>query len=81
MQSRTLVISPTFNERLNLRELATRFFAAAPDCHLLIVDDDSPDGTAALCRELQAEFPSLLLLERKDERGLGRAYLAGLRYG
>lgn len=78
---RTLLISPTFNERMNVRELASRFFAAAPDCHLLIVDDDSPDGTAALCRELQAEYPSLHLLERKEARGLGRAYLAGLRYG
>jgi dolichol-phosphate mannosyltransferase len=77
----TLVVSPTFNERMNLRELVSRFFAAAPDCHLLIVDDDSPDGTAAFCRELQQEFPRLHLLERREERGLGRAYLAGLRYG
>lgn len=78
---RTLLVSPTYNERLNLRELVTRFFAAAPDCHLLIVDDQSPDGTAALCRELQAEYPALHLIERKSERGLGRAYVAGLRYG
>jgi dolichol-phosphate mannosyltransferase len=77
----TLLVSPTYNERMNLRDLVTRFFAAAPDCHLLIVDDDSPDGTGALCRELQADYPNLHLLERKEQRGLGRAYLAGLRYG
>jgi dolichol-phosphate mannosyltransferase len=76
-----LLVSPTYNESMNLRDLVSRFFAAAPDCHLLIVDDDSPDGTAALCRELQTQYPGLRLLERKSDRGLGRAYLAGLQYG
>jgi len=78
---RTLLVVPTYNERMNLPELVSRFFAAVPECHLLVVDDDSPDGTADLCRELQAKHAGLHLLERKEARGLGRAYLAGLRYG
>lgn len=76
-----LLVAPTYNERDNLQELVTRVFTAAPDCHLLVVDDDSPDGTADLCGELQGRYPGLRLLRRTGARGLGRAYLAGLRYG
>ncbi|MFL6263123.1 MAG: polyprenol monophosphomannose synthase [Thermoanaerobaculia bacterium] len=80
-EERVLLVVPTYNERANLQELATRFFSAAPRCHLLIVDDESPDGTADLCAELQREHPGLHLLRRTGVRGLGRAYIAGLRYG
>jgi dolichol-phosphate mannosyltransferase len=76
-----LLVVPTYNERDNLEELVARVFAAAPGCHLLIVDDDSPDGTAELCRELRERYPRLRLLHRKEGRGLGRAYLAGLDQG
>src|SRR6185295_18686603 len=76
-----LLVVPTYNERANLQELVARFFAAVPRCHLLIVDDESPDGTADLCVELQREHPGLHLLRRTGARGLGRAYIAGLRYG
>lgn len=76
-----LLVVPTYNERDNLQELVARFFAAVPDCHLLVVDDDSPDGTAELCGELQRQYPGLHLLRRTGARGLGRAYVAGLRYG
>ncbi|HEX6903581.1 MAG TPA: polyprenol monophosphomannose synthase [Thermoanaerobaculia bacterium] len=76
-----LLVVPTYNERDNLRELVTRFFSAVPDCHLLVVDDGSPDGTADLCGELQREYPGLHLLRRTGARGLGRAYVAGLRHG
>jgi dolichol-phosphate mannosyltransferase len=76
-----LLVVPTYNERANLPELVTRFFSAVPHCHLLVVDDDSPDGTADLCSELQREYPGLHLLRRTGARGLGRAYTAGLRYG
>jgi dolichol-phosphate mannosyltransferase len=78
---RFLMVVPTYNERSNLADLAERFFAAPVAADLLVVDDQSPDGTAALCRELQARFPRLQLLERSGPRGLGRAYLAGLRAG
>lgn len=76
-----LLVTPTYNERDNLPELTARVFATVPDCHLLVVDDGSPDGTADLCEELQRQYPGLRLLRRTGARGLGRAYLAGLRYG
>lgn len=76
-----LMVVPTYNERANLAQLVTRFFANTADLDLLIVDDESPDGTAELGRDLQRQFPRLRLLERKGPRGLGRAYLAGIRAG
>lgn len=77
----TLVVVPTYNEHDNLAELAERFFASLPGAHLLVVDDDSPDGTAALARELASRYPTLELLARHGPRGLGRAYVAGLQHG
>lgn len=77
----TLLVVPTYNERSNIHELVTRFFACLENVHLLIVDDESPDGTADRCEELQAQYPNLRLLRRKGERGLGRAYLAGIHWG
>lgn len=79
--SEVLLVVPTYNERTNLRALVERFFRALPRAHLLVVDDESPDGTADLCRELQRQHPGLRLLRRTGARGLGLAYIAGLRYG
>ena len=76
-----LLVVPTYNERANLQELVARVFSAVPHCHLLIVDDDSPDGTAELCSELKQQYAGLHFLRRTDGRSLGRAYIAGLRYG
>lgn len=80
-KERTLLVVPTYNESSNLPELVTRFFSHVADVHLLIVDDKSPDGTADLCAELQKRYPNLMLLRREGARGLGRAYLAGIRLG
>lgn len=77
----TLLVVPTYNESGNIRELVTRFFTYVENVHLLVVDDESPDGTADICEALQKTHPNLLLLRRKGERGLGRAYLAGIRTG
>ena len=76
-----MIVVPTYNERDNLTDLVERFFAETKGLDLLIVDDASPDGTAALGRRLQERFPRLRLLERQGPRGLGRAYLAGMRVG
>ncbi len=77
----TLVIVPTYNERSNIDELVEQFFAAVPPAHLLVVDDDSPDGTAARVEQLTANYPNLSVLRRTGERGLGHAYTEGIRYG
>jgi dolichol-phosphate mannosyltransferase len=76
----TWIIVPTYNERANIAELVTRTFAATPSCHLLVVDDGSPDGTAAEVAALQGQYPHLHLLERQGKQGLGSAYRVGFRY-
>lgn len=78
---RGLLITPTYNERDNLGELVDGFFAVEHDLDLLVVDDESPDGTADLCAELTRRYPRLHLVRRKGKRGLGRAHLAGFEYG
>ncbi len=76
----TTIITPTYNERDNLQPLVERVFGALdPDqTELLIVDDDSPDGTADVGRALGATWP-VRVLHRKDERGLATAVIEGLR--
>jgi dolichol-phosphate mannosyltransferase len=79
-EARTLIIVPTYNESSNIAELIPQVFSNAPNAHLLIVDDDSPDGTAAIVEEQRSTYPNLTVLRRKGERGLGRAYTEGIHY-
>jgi dolichol-phosphate mannosyltransferase len=73
-----LIVVPTFNERSNIEQLVGQIFAEVKDIHVLVVDDDSPDGTAAFVEGLSARHPNLRVLRRTSERGLGRAYTAGI---
>jgi dolichol-phosphate mannosyltransferase len=77
----TLIIIPTYKESSNITKLVPQFFAHAGNAHLLVVDDDSPDGTAEIVEKLMATYPNLGLLRREGERSLGRAYTAGIRHG
>ena len=61
---KTLVISPTYNERKNVTSLVDAVFKVNPDYHLLIIDDNSPDGTADLVKRLQLRYDNLFLEER-----------------
>ncbi|MBI4201131.1 MAG: polyprenol monophosphomannose synthase [Chloroflexi bacterium] len=78
---KTIVVVPTYNEAGNLPQLADRLFAqGVPDMELLVVDDNSPDGTAAVAEALGARFSQkVYLLRRASKEGLGPAYLAGFR--
>ncbi len=76
----TLIIIPTFNERENLPDVVARVRAVACPLDILVVDDNSPDGTGALADELAARDPSLSVLHRKEKNGLGRAYCAGFKW-
>ena len=76
-----LIVVPTYNESGNIPELIPQIFGRANQAHVLIVDDDSPDGTAEVVERLRGDYPRLHLLRRSGERGLGRAYTAGLHYG
>lgn len=76
----TLVIVPTYNERDNLRALVQRVVGLPTPVDLLIVDDNSPDGTGVLADELAAQIPVVHVLHRPEKAGLGRAYCAGFAW-
>lgn len=78
---RVLVLVPTYNERENLPRLAARVRDAVPHADLLILDDDSPDGTGDVADELAAADPHVHVLHRRTKEGLGAAYLAGFAWG
>jgi dolichol-phosphate mannosyltransferase len=76
-----LVVMPTYNEIENLERVADRLHTAVPDVRLLVVDDDSPDGTGELADKLAADDPRVHVLHRPGKSGLGPAYVAGFRWG
>ncbi len=79
--SDSLVLIPTFNEIENIAAIVKAVFALPERFDVLVIDDNSPDGTALIVKELQQEFPSQLhLLERPGKQGLGRAYIAGFEW-
>jgi dolichol-phosphate mannosyltransferase len=78
---KTLIVVPTYNERENIAALVPAIFEATPDVEILVVDDNSPDGTGEVVRSLQSRFPHVHLLSRRGKEGLGKAYLAGFRWG
>ena len=79
--SDALVIIPTYNEKENIREIIGAVFGLPEPFHLLIVDDNSPDGTGALVKELLPVYEGRLFLEeRQNKSGLGTAYIHGFRW-
>jgi len=77
---KALVIVPTYNEAENIRELVPRILDQDPGMEILVVDDNSTDGTGALVDELRQTEPRLHVLHRPKKLGLGTAYVAGFRY-
>ena len=78
---KTLVIMPTFNEVLNLEHSVTDLLAHNPSVSLLIVDDNSPDGTGSLADKLAASDDRIQVMHRQEKSGLAGAYLAGFAWG
>lgn len=79
--TKRLVIVPTYNEAENIDKLVRNVFAQQRSFDILVVDDNSPDGTAAMVHALQNEFKDrLYLLQRKGKNGLGTAYIAGFKW-
>ena len=78
---RVLVIIPTYDEAENIADVLDRVHTAAPDAHVLVVDDGSPDGTGDLVEAMAADDERLHLLRRPGKAGLGSAYRAGFRWG
>ena len=78
---RKLVIIPTYNEKENIEKIVRKVFSLEGGYHILIIDDGSPDGTAAIVKGLMTEYGDrLFLIERAGKLGLGTAYLTGFRW-
>ena len=78
--SKTLVVVPTYNERENLPPLMQRLMALPVKVEMLVVDDNSPDGTGKIADELAAKSGVVHVLHRNEKNGLGRAYIAGFKW-
>jgi dolichol-phosphate mannosyltransferase len=76
----TLVVVPTYNERENLTPLTERLFALGLPVDVLVVDDDSPDGTGQIADRLAHQNAAIHVLHRDQKRGLGQAYIAGFKW-
>ncbi len=77
-----LVLIPTYNEKENIENIIRTVFDLEGNFHILVIDDNSPDGTAAIVKRLMEEFPAqLFILEREGKLGLGTAYIAGFKWG
>lgn len=81
MEDRKIVIIPTYNERENIENIIRKVFSLEGGYDILIIDDGSPDGTAAIVKRLQQEFPERLhMIERPGKLGLGTAYITGFKW-
>lgn len=80
-QMRVLIIVPTYNEAENIQALLPSIFKFNPEVHILVVDDSSPDGTGQLVQKIIEVDNRVHLLTRHKKEGLGRAYLAGFKWG
>lgn len=80
-KSDSVVIIPTYNEKENIRNIINAVFELPHSFDVLVIDDNSPDGTASIVKEMQSGFPGRLhLLERKGKLGLGTAYITGFKW-
>ena len=79
--NRTLVVIPTYNERENIAEIAARVLRSTTGVDVLVVDDNSPDGTGALASALASGHDRINVLHRAGKEGLGAAYRAGFEWG
>jgi dolichol-phosphate mannosyltransferase len=81
MAARVLIVTPTFNERDNLEPFLAGVFGAAPDAHVLVVDDNSPDGTGDLAERIATRDERVKVMHRPSKMGLGSAYLDAFKKG
>jgi dolichol-phosphate mannosyltransferase len=77
---KALVIIPTYNEKDNILFLIREIRATVPGIHVLVVDDNSPDGTSKLVKEFSKNEQGISVLDRKRKEGLGKAYISGFKW-
>ncbi len=78
---RALVIIPTYNEKENIEKIVNAVKNICGICDVLVIDDNSPDGTGKILRSIEQEREGVFLIERKTKLGLGTAYVKGFKYG
>lgn len=78
--SDSIVLIPTYNEKENIQKILETVFSLEKEFDVLVIDDNSPDGTAAIVEGLQSRFPRLHILNRPGKEGLGRAYIDGFKW-
>jgi dolichol-phosphate mannosyltransferase len=78
---KVLVIIPTYNEAENVERIVSRVRTAVPEVHVLVADDNSPDGTGEMADKIAERDGNVHVMHRKGKEGLGAAYLAGFRWG
>ena len=76
---RNVIVLPTYNEKENIGLLIEKIFLLIPNINILVADDNSPDGTAAIVENLMTKYSGLSLLKRPEKNGLGGAYIAGFK--
>lgn len=77
---KVLIVIPTYDEKGNIKEIIEEIFRVDSGYHILVVDDNSPDKTAAIVKKLQKKYPSLHLIEKEFREGLGPAYICGFNF-
>ncbi|MFN3269476.1 MAG: glycosyltransferase, partial [Candidatus Kapaibacteriota bacterium] len=77
---KAIIVIPTYNESENIEKLIKKIFSIAPEINILIVDDNSPDGTANIVEQLMKSDSRLHLIKRTGKLGLGTAYIEGFKY-
>ncbi|MDF1488540.1 polyprenol monophosphomannose synthase [Tessaracoccus caeni] len=78
---RVLVVIPTYNESQNIESITSRIRRSVPEAHILVADDNSPDGTGQIAHRLASQDEHIHVMHRKGKQGLGAAYLAGFHWG
>lgn len=78
---KSLVVIPTYNEKENISEIVSEILGLENGFHILIVDDDSLDGTGKIADELSQRYSAVFVLHRKNQKGLGKAYIDGFKWG
>ena len=78
--SKSLVIIPTYNESDNVENMLTTLNGLYPELSILVIEDGSPDGTAAIVKKYQATHPNVHMIERQGKLGLGTAYITGFKW-
>jgi dolichol-phosphate mannosyltransferase len=76
----SIVIIPTYNEKENIARILQKIFSLEKEFNVLIIDDNSPDGTAQIVKDMMKDFSGLFLLEREGKLGLGTAYISGFNW-